>query len=390
MRTAITLCACLSLACGTGKSKVTQDTDRNRNPITDSGSSDSASPSDTADTGQGKETGSPDTSAPDTAPPDTGPVPCTTAPAIAGEDVALSLSHDGETRTYMVRLPADYDCTPRPVLIGVHGYYGSGSGFANSTAKLGDHLDEHGYIGLFPDGLPMSSSSPDVTSFNDLGSRNDDGPDGATCDDDPWDYGSYTNCGAAEVDRACHWGTSCADDEGFFRAMLSQAQADWAVDAARIYMTGFSQGGQTTQSMACPMSDVLAAIAPSHGFAANGYTCAPETPMGMIQVWGNRDRIVPGDDGLANDGYIYDDAAETAQVWAENQGCATGGTDPYPTASDDTRGWECTQHVGCATGAEVVTCEWDGGHIWPTAGTHGNFPLAEIWTFLSAHRRADK
>ena len=79
MRTAITLSACLGLACGTGKSKVAQDTDRNRNPIVDSGSSDSASPSDTADTGQGTETGSPDTSAPDTAPPDTGPVPCTTA-----------------------------------------------------------------------------------------------------------------------------------------------------------------------------------------------------------------------------------------------------------------------------------------------------------------------
>ena len=379
------------LACSTGKTRITEDRDPNRDPLADSASPDTGhrdsgtAPAD--DTSQPPDSG---TATPDTGPTDTGPAPCVADPAAAGEDTALSLTHDGQTRTFMVRLPADYDCTPRPVLIGVHGYYGSGSGFANSTAALSEHLDAHGYIGLFPDGLPMSTSAPAVTSFNDLGSRHDGGPDGPTCDDDPWDYGSYTNCGAAEVDRACHWGTSCADDEGFFRAMLSRAQEHWSVDAARVYMTGFSQGGQTVQSMACPMSDVLAAIAPSHGFSANGYTCAPETPMGMMQVWGERDRIVPGDDGLANDGYIYDDAAETAAVWATAQDCAGDGATAYPTGSDGARGWSCTEHVGCATGTEVVTCQWNGAHIWPSSGEHGNFPLHEIWTFLSAHSRAGR
>jgi polyhydroxybutyrate depolymerase len=396
MRITLLMTLATALSCGTGKTKLTEDVDPNRDPLpesdtadsgaADSGSSptdDTASTTDTSTT----DTASPDTGTTDSGTTDTGPAPCIADPATPGEDTALSLTHDGETRTYMVRLPADYDCTPRPVLIGVHGYYGSGSGFANSTAELSEHLDTHGYIGLFPDGLPMSASAHDVTSFNDLGSRFDGGPDGPTCDDDPWDYGSYDNCGSDEIDRECHWGTSCADDEGFFRAMLAHAQETWSVDASRIYMTGFSQGGQTVQSMACPMSDVLAAIAPSHGFSANGHTCAPETPMAMIQVWGERDRIVPGDDGLANDGYIYDDAAETASVWAEAQGCASDGSATYATGSDGARGWACTEHVGCATGADVVTCQWDGGHIWPTSGEHGNFPLAEIWTFLSAHTR---
>ena len=386
-----------AVACSSGKTKITTETDPNREPLSDSdspgtdsgGSESSGDDTSTPDT-DAPDTSSPDTDAPDTSSPDTGPAPCIADPATPGADTNLSLTHDGETRTYMVRLPADYDCTPRPVLIGVHGYYGSGSGFANSTADLSEHLDAHGYIGLFPDGLQMSSSAPDVTSFNDLGSRNDDGPDGATCDDDSYDYGSYTNCGSSEVTRECHWGTSCADDEGFFRAMLSHAEATWSVDSDRVYMTGFSQGGQTTQSMACPMSDVLAAIAPSHGFSANGYTCAPDSPMGMIQVWGTRDRIVPGDDGLANDGYIYDDAAETAVIWAAAQDCASDGDSVYPTASDGARDWACTEHVGCATGAEVVTCQWDGGHIWPSSSSDGNFPLEEIWTFLSAHSKAGR
>ena len=112
--------------------------------------------------------------------------------------------------------------------------------------------------------------------------------------------------------------------------------------------------------------------------------------MCMVQVWGGRDRIVAGGEGLANDGYIYDDAAETAAVWAEAQGCAAVGITVLPTESDGARGWACTEHVGCATGASVVTCQWSGGHIWPTGGEHGNFPLHEIWTFLSAHSRADR
>jgi len=390
MRTTTLSFLFISLGCSIAKTEVNQDIDETgRPPLTDSAQPDTG-PADSGTIPPGDTSAPPDSGTTDTGPTDTGPVPCVADPAVPGEDTELTLTHDGQTRTYMVRLPADYDCTPRPILIGVHGYYGSGSGFAHSTADLTDHLDAHGYIGLFPDGLSMSTSAPAVTSFNDLGSRNDSGPDGATCDDDPWDYGSYTNCGPAERDRACHWGTSCADDEGFFRAMLAQAQENWTVDAGRIYMTGFSQGGQTVQSMACPMSDVLAAIAPSHGFAANGYTCSPESPMAMIQVWGERDRIVPGDDGMANDGYIYDDAAETAAVWAEAQDCAADGSTPFPTDSDGARGWGCTEHMGCSTGAQVVTCAWNGGHTWPTSGEHGNFPLAEIWTFLSAHSRTDR
>ena len=90
---------------------------------------------------------------------------------------------------------------------------------------------------------------------------------------------------------------------------------------------------------------------------------------------------------MANDGYIYDDAAETATVWAAAQGCDADGATPYATTSDGTRDWACTEHAGCASGAEVVTCVWDGGHTWPTRGEHGNFVLEAIWDFLSSHRR---
>jgi len=50
--------------------------------------------------------------------------------------------------------------------------------------------------------------------------------------------------------QPCHWGNSYADDEGFFRAMIAKTEKDFAVDTARVYLTGSSQGAQTVQSLA--------------------------------------------------------------------------------------------------------------------------------------------
>ena len=295
--------------------------------------------------------------------------------------------HEGIPRDFELHLPADYDCTPRPVVIGVHGYYGSGSGFQSSTAHMDEHLEEHGYIGLFPDGLQMSDSGyyRIVTSFNDIGSRFDDGPDGPTCTTTPYPYGAYDNCPADEASRDCPWGTSCADDLGFFEAMLDFAGDRLTVDEDRVYMTGFSQGGQTTFGLACGLAHRLAAVAPMHGFAANGYTCGPDTALGMIQFSGIRDTIVP-EDGVSSGGLIYDHADEAAEEWAAAQGCDAELT-PYATAYDGVEGMVCMQHAACDTGASVVWCRWDGSHSWPRNSSDGNFGLETIWSFFEAHHR---
>ncbi len=59
----------------------------------------------------------------------------------------------------------------------------------------------------------------------------------------------------------------------------------------------------------------------------------------------------------------------------------------YETSQDGKLGFECTQHDGCATGAEVVHCTWDGKHDWPQRGElrPGN---DLIWEFFDKHRRS--
>jgi hypothetical protein len=41
------------------------------------------------------------------------------------------------------------------------------------------------------------------------------------------------------------------------------------------------------------------------------------------------------------------------------------------------------EHAGCETGADVVSCQWDGTHIWGRLPEYGDFMLdapATIWS----------
>ncbi len=351
----------------------------NADPADSDPPSDSAPPEDSAPTDSDP---APDSDTADSA--DSAP-PCDWGQAEPGQLVSMALEHDGVERSFGLHLPSDYDCTPRPVIVGLHGYYGSGAGFARSTSRMDERIDELGYVGLFPDGLAMGDSGwrAAVTSFNDIDSHNSDGPDGPTCTDSAYDYGIYDNCPKEEAQDACNWGTSCADDEGFLRAMLAMVQAQWSVDSDRIYLTGFSQGGQTVQSLGWRMADIFAAIAPHHGFAANGYTQAPSNSVGLFQVWASDDRTVNGTGMPSADGMIYDSAEETRLAWAEAQGCVTKAS-AFPTAYDGIEAWTCQQHEGCSTGAQVISCVWVGGHTWGRTDKV-NFALEAMLEHFAAH-----
>lgn len=313
---------------------------------------------------------------------------CRSKPGVPGEDVTLELTHDGERRSYLLHLPADYDCTPRPLLIGVHGYTGSGSRFQNEWAGIFDHVNEHGYIGVFPNGMAASEEAPGATGFNDIGSLNDEGPDGLTCDPPPFAYPFFENCPEHFRQRTCYWGNSCADDLGFFRAMLAEVRRYFAVDVTRIYMVGYSQGASTVLGFAPQMADVLAAVVPVHGFQSNGFTQAPRSPLPYMQVWGRLDTTIRPDGKPGLDRLIYDTPEETALIWAEAQGCAVDRIETYPSTADGRNNWSCAHHPDCRAGSEVVSCAWDGEHVWP-GEPDDNYGWKVIWQFLSKHRRAD-
>lgn len=306
---------------------------------------------------------------------------CDLKSGMPGKTVALEIEHDNESRQFHLHLPSSYDCQKKlPLVIGVHGYGGSGPDFESNTARMFQHVNENNYIALYP--TAMSASARGATSFNDLGSRHDSGPDGKTCSGpNPGFYPAFENCGAAEILRECTWGTSCADDVGFFRKIIAFAKHNYTVDASRVYMLGFSQGGQTVASLACPLQDELTAVAAIHGFAANGYTCGPQSKVSLLQIWGTQDEWVRADGGASKDTMQYDSADEAAAEWAEAQHCEMQ-VNPYGPIQNNSNDLSCQAHAQCQTGAKIVTCSWPGTHVWPSSDKLGNFGLEKIWDFF--------
>jgi polyhydroxybutyrate depolymerase len=312
---------------------------------------------------------------------------CDPSPGVAGEDVTITMMHDGVERSFVLHLPSAYDCeTPLPMVVGVHGYTGTGPRIENQYMQIFDHINEHNYIGVFPNGMSASAGADWATGFNDLGSRNDSGPDGLTCVPPPYEYPFFENCPDSDRERQCYWGNSCADDLGFFRKMIEHIMENYKADPKRIYMTGHSQGGSTINGLAAELQDLLAAVAPMQGFQTNGYARGAETRMAFLQGWGRQDTTVPALGKPASDNLIYESAEETAAIWAQAQGCSEDGDTAYPTVSDGKYGWLCTQHADCRKGSEVVTCAWDGEHEWPRKEEDG-FGYDVIWNFFQKHRK---
>jgi polyhydroxybutyrate depolymerase len=316
---------------------------------------------------------------------DTTPTECDFHGLTPGRDYEFTISWDGRDRTYSLHVPADYDCTPRPLIVGLHYYSGDGHSFETDVAKIHDFLNEHGVFGLFPDGLAETPTGF-LTALNDITSHHDAGPDGPTCTWWSWPYPVFDTC-PDEVDRECKWGTSCADDVGMVRALIERLEKNWMIDPDRIHLTGFSQGAIAAQGWACPLGDLLASVAPLHGFAANGWACGPSTGVSLMQVTGRLDIFINAFGHPSADGLIYDSEVETAAAWAEAQQCSADGSTPYPTVSDGIRGWGCSQHAGCATGADVVSCVWDGTHTWGRDPFNGDFFWAAVWEFFASHPR---
>ena len=292
-----------------------------------------------------------------------------TSESIKSELFQEALIHKNIRRTYTVFSPPSASTKSRPLLIGLHGYYGNGKDFAEKTANIIEDLAERGYVGIFPNGTSMSLLKPHITSFNDIDSQNSDGKDGPTCIESSYNYGVYSNCPKSQNEDQCNWGSSCADDEGFFRKLIEIAIEKWRVDPKRVYLTGFSQGAQTVQSLAWRMSDVIAAIAPQSGFAANGFSKAPLSKMSFIQVWSPSDRTVDGTDRASEDGMIYESASETFSTWATAQNCEIEAS-PHVTSYDGKNGWKCSEHRNCKNKSLVISCLWNGGHAWVNDPAH--------------------
>lgn len=170
--------------------------------------------------------------------------------------------------------------------------------------------------------------------------------------------------------------------------MVEDVSRRVTVDPDRVFVTGMSNGGMMSYTLACT-TDVFAAVAPVAGTML--VDCPDPAPVSLFHLHGTADATVrmdgePGERLAAVDGPAVHDVVE---FWRTVDRCL----DPSEVVSGPVR----RSVSGCEDGrsAELVTVD-GAGHLWP--GAEMTRPVADppfagldatedIWRFFTAHPR---
>jgi len=162
------------------------------------------------------------------------------------------------------------------------------------------------------------------------------------------------------------------DDVGFTRDMVAAIGAEYCVDPARVYATGFSNGSAMVFRLACEASDLFAAFAPVGGSLAL-FPCEPARPRPIYIVNNVSDPIVPFALGpFSFDQFLRLNACSDSRVSSQ----------PASNAS-------CQTAPDCADGATTSLCAVEGlGHDWPGGSKNPDGPFKAtdaVWGFFASH-----
>lgn len=166
-----------------------------------------------------------------------------------------TLQFQNQTRTWFEYVPSWYDgSTPLPLVIGLHGSGGNGRQYGTNAAWA-----ELAEIAGFIVACPNAGR------------------------DNVWN--TYYRAGA--------------DDVGWLLALLNRLQADYTIDAARVFMTGHSNGASMTNSFAGRHAERLTAIAPVSGawittFGLSEDLLMPSVPLPVWTWRGERENFTTG------------------------------------------------------------------------------------------------
>jgi len=244
-------------------------------------------------------------------------------------------------RRYTVHVPPGYDgTTPVPVVVMLHGGGGTSRAAATETG-WGTKADKEGFLAIFPDAMARDPSQPGSFRKN------------PQC----WNDGS---------DRFFN-GQQAPDDVAFLNAMLDELLAKFAVDARRIYFTGFSNGASMTFRVGAELSRRIAAIAPVAG-ACWLKPLKLEQAIPMCYIGGTADPLNPLNGGGPKfvvggntlGGKEKAPVRDSIQKWAQAIGCPA-----VPKETSEANGVRIETYGPGHEGVEMMYVIIEGlGHTW--------------------------
>ncbi|PCJ23040.1 MAG: hypothetical protein COA97_12420 [Flavobacteriales bacterium] len=262
-----------------------------------------------------------------------------------------SITHQSIQRTYILYVPASYSVgTPAPLVLNFHGYTSN----ANDQMFYGDFrpiADTAGFLLVHPMGTLDGSGN------------------------------TYWNS---------NWGGT-ADDIGFTEALIDSLALSYNIDMGRVYSTGMSNGGFMSYTLACELSNRIAAIASVTGTMNfnQSAACNPLHPMPVMEIHGTADGTVP-----YNGTGSMESVANVMSYWVNFNQCNTGAI--VTNVPDINTSDGCTaEHYLYQNGNNGVEVEHykiiNGGHTWPGApiviGTT-NYDInasEKIWQFFAKY-----
>ena len=216
---------------------------------------------------------------------------CAARPQACGAKSERTVIVGGQARQYIVyRSWGSLGKAASPVVFMVHGTSGTGGEFYQ-TSGWREKADAEGFIAVFPSALRhcylddtnhnQVFEATEVETFSKWADSHLGGPAMPLCNADQ----------LARLPEGARTATDhpLADDMGFFRAMVADLRASTNGDAHRIYVSGFSNGGQMSFRLAVEASDLFAAAASNAGPIPGGFANPAARPISMIFAVGELD-----------------------------------------------------------------------------------------------------
>ena len=292
-----------------------------------------------------------------------------------------TLQHDGIEREYFLYLPTSFNSeNETPIVLMLHGYGGSATGIALETSGgFNRYAEKMGYIVVYPQGthfLARGSADKEqfISSWNELSGQKASGPRGPLCKADAEPYPCPPECGSC---GHCAW-AACHDDIGFIKKLMEEIQLMFNSNAARQFLTGFSNGSMMSQRLACEMGEYWSAVALVSGRLPIGYSCAPGKPLPLLQINGMKDSSVPYDGSASSGGYFYTSVREVSETWAKAAGCEYSPAS-YESGYGEEDDLQCERQANCGDSKiEITSCALpERGHTWPGYPVYSGWCAAE-------------
>ncbi|MBZ0294909.1 MAG: hypothetical protein K8L99_20270, partial [Anaerolineae bacterium] len=271
-------------------------------------------------------------------------------------------------RGYALYVPSSYDSeNPTPLVITLHGRPDNGAGIAYIT-DMNKVAEREGFIALYPDGL-----------------------------NNEWNYGRDISI----------YPQPPQDDTRFLTVLMADLAQDLNIDPARVYVTGFSNGGFMTERLACEVPDQYAAYAAVGATAYLGMLtlCEQASPVPIMFIHGTHDISIPWN-GMPREFsgrtlYVTAPVLNSLEYWVQHNDCGEEyQQNDIPPAGDSPETTVRQLIFNCANDTQTIFYGIaGGGHNWP--GVPDRIPAdiagkvntdinasEVIWEFFSHYSRA--